>query len=98
MAKKIIWSKRARKERAGILQYWADRNKSKNYSDKLNNLFNEAIHLLSEHPQIGKVTSRNEIRCEVVKDYLLLYREDAKAVYILSIWDSRQDPNRMKLE
>jgi hypothetical protein len=50
MAKEIVWSARAQKERFEILEYWKNRNKSANYSIKLNNLFINSIELVAEMP------------------------------------------------
>ena len=36
MAKRVIWSKKAQKDRREILQYWKQRNLSNAYSLKLN--------------------------------------------------------------
>lgn len=56
MAKQVIWSRRSHNERIEILKYWNDRNKSTDYSKKLNRLFIEAVKLISIHPNIGKLT------------------------------------------
>ena len=50
MAKQIIWSLRAQKDKKEIFKYWSQRNKSNRYSKKLNQLFKDAIQLLREHP------------------------------------------------
>ncbi len=54
MARKIIWSFKAQEDRKEILQYWKNRNKSTVYSKKLNDLFKQAIVILSNHPFIGR--------------------------------------------
>ena len=74
MAKQVIWSHRAQADRKEILAYWRKRNKSNVYSIKLNELFNEAVRLISEHPRIGKETNKEHVRIKVVRDYLLIYR------------------------
>jgi toxin YoeB len=56
MAKKLIWSKQALQDRKDILDYWINRNKSKTYSIRLNNLFIDAIKIIAEHPNIGIAT------------------------------------------
>lgn len=52
MAKQIIWSLRAQNDRKKILEYWTKRNKSKEYSRKLNGLFKEALRLISDYSEI----------------------------------------------
>jgi plasmid stabilization system protein ParE len=71
MAKRIIWSNRAQQDRKEILAYWIDRNKSKTYSLKLNQLFIQAVNLLSEHPLIGEKTEIENIRIKIVRDYYI---------------------------
>jgi toxin YoeB len=96
MAKQIIWSLRAQKDKKEIFKYWAERNKSHRYSQKLNQLFKEAIQLLREHPYIGRSTDDNSIRIKIVKDYLLIYEVTETSINILSIWDGRQDPSKLE--
>lgn len=56
MAKEVVWSLRAQKERKEILEYWRLRNKSNTYSKKLNQLFKESVKIITDFPQIGKPT------------------------------------------
>lgn len=95
MAKQIIWSLRAQKDKREIFKYWSQRNKSNRYSKKLNQLFKEAILLLREHPYIGRSTDDNLIRIKIVKEYLLIYEVTETSIIILSIWDGRQDPTKL---
>ncbi len=92
MVKQIIWSKLALQDRRNILEYWIKRNKSNSYSRKLNQIFIETADLISKHPKIGKQTELAGIRYKVVRDYLFTYRETKKNIEVLTIWDSRQDP------
>jgi len=96
MAKQIIWSLRAQKDKKEILKYWLLRNKSNRYSKKLNQLFKDAIQLLQEHPYIGRPTNDDSIRVKIVKDYLLIYEVTQTTINILSIWDWRQDPSKLE--
>ena len=58
MAKrKIVWTNSAKFELKEILIYWTNKTKSKTYSKKLNDLFTEAVDLLSLHPKIGRTTN-----------------------------------------
>ncbi len=67
MAKKVIWSKQVLKDRREILQYWIERNSSKIYSVKLNNLFVDAVQLIASHPNIGVQTDFENVRGKSVK-------------------------------
>ncbi|MEX2230580.1 MAG: type II toxin-antitoxin system RelE/ParE family toxin [Cyclobacteriaceae bacterium] len=96
MAKQIIWSRRAQRDRRQILEYWRIRNKSNSYSKKLNRLFKESIKIITDFPQIGKPTDEANTRIKIVKDYLIIYEETQTQIVILTIWDGRQDPDKLK--
>lgn len=96
MAKKVIWSLRAQKDKKEILQYWLIRNKSDRYSRKLNELFKAAVQLICVHPYIGRPTNEDTVRIKIVRDYLMIYEVTETTINILSIWDWRQDPSRLE--
>lgn len=96
MAKQIVWSRLAHNDRIRILEYWIERTKSTRYSQKLNELFNDAAELISRYPQIGRKSEIEGIRIKVIRDYFLTYRETERAIEILTIWDTRQDPGRFE--
>jgi toxin YoeB len=75
MAEKVGWSLRAQNDRKKIFSYWNKRNKSNNYSIRLNRLFIEATKAISDYPKIGKITERENIRIKIVRDYLIVYKE-----------------------
>jgi toxin YoeB len=91
-----VWSPRAQKERKEILEYWRLRNKSNTYSKKLNQLFKESVKIITDFPQIGKSTDDTNTRLKIVRDYLIIYEETETQIFILTIWDSRQDPDKLK--
>lgn len=96
MVKQIIWSKRAQTDRREIFEYWNKRNKSNLYSKKLNKLFLEAVRLIAEYPEIGKLTDNKNVRIKIVKDYFIIYEIDKENyLLILTIWDSRRDPKEL---
>jgi len=98
MARKIIWSPLAQRKRIQILRFWIEHNKSTSYSKKLNLLFKQATVLISEHPNIGRKTDIEGIRVKVVRGYLLFYEFNESDLYILTIWDSRQHPDKLRLK
>ncbi|MEO8887028.1 MAG: type II toxin-antitoxin system RelE/ParE family toxin [Mucilaginibacter sp.] len=97
MAKKIKWSARARKERFEILEYWSNRNKSKRYSSKLNQLFLDNIELLTQTPHIGKPTHITDLRVIIVRDYLFYYQVQSSFIEVITIWDPRRDLSKFRL-
>ena len=96
MARKIIWSLRAQKDKKEIFKYWSQRNKSNRYSKKLNQLFKESVKLILEHPQVGKLTDTPSVWIKIVKEYLLIYEVLETSISILFIWDGRQDPSKLE--
>jgi len=53
MAKKVIWTHKARIKLYKILEYYAERNGSKKYLAKLYTRFNQEIKLLLKNPELG---------------------------------------------
>lgn len=98
MAKQVIWAQRAQNDRIKILEYWIARNKSSEYSIKVNELFKEAIKIIAHYPEIGKITDNNGARMKIVRDYLIIYEYEviSDKVVILAIWDSRRSPKKLK--
>ncbi|MFI5161741.1 MAG: type II toxin-antitoxin system RelE/ParE family toxin [Sphingobacteriales bacterium] len=97
MAEKIEWSERARKELLEILEYWTNRNKSKTYSIKLNELVLDGVELTAEIPESGIPTKFPNVRIKIVRDYLIYYRIHTASIEVLTIWDSRRNPKKFKL-
>lgn len=98
MATRIIWTKKALDERREILEYWYYRTKSKTYSRKLNALVVENTKLISKYPDIGKATNLENIRVKVISNYLLFYEVSGLQIIILTLWDSRRNPGKLKVK
>ena len=96
MAKEIIWTKRAKEDKKSILNYWLKRNKSKEYPIKLNILLKEAVKWISENPKVRRETDYEGTYVKIIRDYQILYEEDPSRIYILTIWDTRQNPDKLK--
>ena len=98
MAKrKIIWSKRALFELKEILEYFIVRNGSKTYSLKLHSNFKKSIRLLADYPDLGFQTDFGKIRVLFHGIYEIFYEVTNDAVLIISIWDTRQDPEKLRI-
>ena len=95
MAKKeIIWSKRAYLELRSILEYYNKRNGNTNYSLKLVDEIEDILNTLSQHENIGRLTSNKKTRVIVMKVYLIFYEINGNRIEILSFWDNRQDDTK----
>jgi plasmid stabilization system protein ParE len=96
MAKrKINWSTKANLGRKEILEYWVNRNKSKDYSIKLNNLFLESLKKIASNPFIGKETQIENIRIKNSKDYLIIYEFNDNQVKVLTLWSTFRDESKL---
>ncbi|MBS7787670.1 type II toxin-antitoxin system RelE/ParE family toxin [Flavobacterium sp. CYK-55] len=97
MAKReIIWSLKAKNDRIKILEFWIENNKSVLYSRKLNSLFKDAVKFISEYPTVGKLTEDKKARIKIVRDYLIIYEVHKTVIVILTIFDSRRNPDNLK--
>lgn len=94
MAARLIWSALALQQKREILDYWNNRNKSKIYSRKLNQLINAAAELILIHPKLGRKTNFQNVRLKIVRDYWLAYRIKQDQIQILTIWDARRNPDK----
>ncbi len=99
MAKqKIIWSGKAKKKLIKILEFYAERNKSKFYSAKLYQRFNKELKILLKQPDIGIKTEIESVRGLIVDDYILFYECNSEFIIIHTIWDCRQNPNDFQIK
>ena len=98
MAKQIIWTRKAQLDRKEILEYWREHNHSNTYSIKLNLIIKKAITLIAAHPQIGRRTNVDNVRVKLVREYLIFYEERNKQIFILTIWDSRRNPENLPFQ
>jgi len=96
MVRQVIWTKRAQADRIAILTYWNRRNKSTQYSLKLNELLKESLLLIGRHPYVGRSTDKENIRVKVLKEYLIFYEITGKEIVVLLVWDCRQNPEDLK--
>jgi plasmid stabilization system protein ParE len=99
MAKRrIIWSLRANLDLYQILEFYYKRNGTKTYSGKLNTTIRNSIRLLEKHPEIGIHTDVKSIRNLIVMDFGIFYEIKSATIEIITIWDSRQNPEKLDLK
>ncbi|MBC7440206.1 MAG: type II toxin-antitoxin system RelE/ParE family toxin [Flavobacterium sp.] len=99
MAKRIIvWSDKAVFELRAILEYFNFRNKSKVYSLKLNATIQSEIKILLRYPEIGKKTDILNVRGFLIENYFIFYEIKEVHIVILSVWDTRQNPEQAQFK
>jgi plasmid stabilization system protein ParE len=97
MAGKIIWTPQAQADRRQILAYWLERNKSPEYSRRLQAMIVLGTRNLLALVQAGlgwtgHPTSNPNVRYVFVRDYKLFFEYYHADLYILRIWDGRRNP------
>jgi plasmid stabilization system protein ParE len=96
--RKIVWSHRARIKLYELLKYYVDRNKSKTYSGKLYQKFNKELRLLKKQPDLGIKTEIESVRGLIIGDYIIFYEDTEDKIIVHSIWDSRQNPDDLRIQ
>ncbi len=97
MAKRVVWSRDAQLDKLQILQYWARRLGNKTYSAKLEKRFYHAASLVGRMQGLGKRVRDREERAYIAGDYELYYKIYADFIEILRVWDTRRNPEDLKL-
>jgi addiction module RelE/StbE family toxin len=95
--RKIEWSAQAKADLSNILEFFYFRNGSKTYSRKLNSKLRKAIRILHKHALIGIQSDINNIRALVEGDYIIFYQLTEETIRIITIWDCRQNPDKLTI-
>lgn len=97
MAKPIIWSPLAEEDFANILQY-LDNNWGSKVALHFVNLTDNFTRQIAIHPALFPlIDNQNSIRkCVITKHNSLYYREEKDQIQILRIYDTRQDPEKLR--
>jgi plasmid stabilization system protein ParE len=96
--RKIIWSSRAKIDLFEILDYYYKRNGTKTYSRKINSKIRKSIKLLKKYPFIGFRTDIQFVRNLITGHFCIFYEVGDESIDIITIWDSRQNPDNLILE
>ena len=94
--RRIIWSKEAQNDFIATLSFYAERNGSKTYSEKLAGQIQEAIERLREHPLLGRPTNDESVRSLRKDKYQIYYELKDEDIVILVVWDMRRNPEELK--
>jgi plasmid stabilization system protein ParE len=93
VALEIIWTKEAKVKLAEVIATLEEHGNNqllKRFSQQLE----KKLELIRNHPQIYQKSDRlkGTRRCVIDKYHSLLYSNDSIFVYILTLWDNRQNP------
>lgn len=95
VVKTVIWTDTAVRERRKILSYWAKRNKSATYSEKLIFQILERVQFLLNNPENFINTDYKDIRTSTLGHYNIYYKTTEKELIIVAFWDNRQNPKKL---
>lgn len=96
--RKIIWSFRAKSDLYSILEFYYKRNGTKRYSKKLNTSLRKSIKLLEKQSEIGLNTDIVNVRVLIKGCYCVFYEVQNETIEIITIWDGRQDPDKLEIK
>lgn len=99
MSKNVVWSPAAEKDFGEILDY-LNLKWNQNVINKFINTIDDNIGLIIEDPKIFPVINDNlQIRKSVItKHNTLYYRVTSSEIHIVRLFDSRQDPKKLKFK
>ncbi len=94
----IEWTKRADKEFDEIIDYLAKEWNVKVKNNFINNFYNK-LDLILMFPELGKLISKTKkVRGILITEHIrLYYRIKNKRIIIMTLYDTRQDPEKMDL-
>lgn len=98
MVRRLIWTIEARNSRKSIFDYWNNQNKSKVYSRKLNFLFNTNLKIVTQLPEFGQPTLRDDSKYIIVSHFEIIYKITSNEIVVLDIWDTRQNPQNFPIQ
>jgi plasmid stabilization system protein ParE len=96
MYKKVVWSSSAVRDFENIMDYLND-NWNRNVANHFFDLTEEMVAQISINPrQFPPIYKKEKIRkCVLTRHNTLFYQESKTHVFILRIYDTRQDPDNL---
>lgn len=94
---KLIWSKRASKDLAGVLAYLESKWTEREIRNFFSNL-EKHLNIIKEHPvAYPKSDKWKEVRrCVLSKQTSLYYSVKSERIEIVTLFDNRQNPAKLK--
>ena len=99
MDRKIVLSKSASGKLDKLLEY-LEEEWSKSVRDKFIKKLDKALDIIKENPDSSPTSEiiKGLHRCVITKQTTLYYKYDRKRIYVVTIFDTRQDPGKLKKE
>ncbi|NOY96587.1 MAG: type II toxin-antitoxin system RelE/ParE family toxin [Chlorobi bacterium] len=96
MAKQVVWTITARRQRQDILEYWSKRNGNKKYSQKISRIIRGRIKYIVKFNYIGKETDFQNIRVTAAGYFSIFYQIKSDQIVVVCFWDNRQNPGKLE--
>jgi plasmid stabilization system protein ParE len=91
----LVFSSRSKTEINAIVDYLIDKW-SVRISEKFMEKLKVNLDLIQESPELFPKSRRsNYHKCVVIKQVTIFYRFDHQKIYIVSVFDTRQNPKRI---
>jgi plasmid stabilization system protein ParE len=99
MPKQIIWSPLSEKDFAQILEY-LDTEWNEKVTNQFIDLTDSFLEQISINPKQYPIIHRKKRirKCVITKHNTIFYRDSKKQIDILRIYDTRQDPKKLKFK
>jgi len=97
LKRKVLISKTAEKKLDKLFDYFLN-EWSKKVKDEFIEKLSNSIEIIQTQPEIFPESKKgkNLRRCTITKQTTLYYRFNSKHIYIVTLFDTRQDPGRLK--
>ena len=99
MIRKVKLSKRAAKKLERLLEYLEIKWSIKVKNDFIKKL-DKSLNLIQENPDYFQksIQIKGLHRCVITKQTTIYYRYDDKFIYVVTLFDNRQDPKKLDNE
>lgn len=97
MKREVVFSKNAEKSLIELLEY-LELKWSIKVRDKFISKLYKSIYLIQNEPEIFPKSTTNTkiLKCVVTKQTTLFYTYTAKRINVVALFDTRQNPNKLK--
>ncbi len=92
-----MWSPRAEIDLFQIMEFYKMRNGNSNYSARIYSRIKRALIILKQFPGIGANTDILNVKNLILGEFCLFYKIENNSIEILSVWDSKQNPENLNL-
>lgn len=99
MAKKeVVWSLKAQSDFEKIFSFYLMQTGSSKYPLKLLRMIESSLKLISVFPFMYRATTRENTRVFVCEYFKVFYLVTSDIIFVESIFDSRQNPDKNQYE